>query len=79
MERFFFHLDEDGTILEDVEGIELPNLNAAQASAVQAARDIMAHDVSKGWLRLSCAIDIADYAGHHLLKVAFRDAVTISG
>ena len=29
MERFFFHLDEDGTILEDVEGIELPNLNAA--------------------------------------------------
>lgn len=79
MARFYFHLDEDGSIVEDFEGIDLLDLAAARASALQAARGIMAHDIEHGRLSLSTYIAIADADGRYLEQLVFRDAVVITG
>ena len=78
MARFYFHLDEDGSIVEDFEGIDLLDLAAARASALQAARGIMAHDIEQGRLSLSTYIAIADADGRYLEQLVFRDAVVIT-
>jgi hypothetical protein len=78
MARFYFHLDEDGSTVEDFEGIDLPDLAAAHVTAVQAARGIMAHDIERGRISLSAYIDIAGPDGSRLGQVVFRDAVTIT-
>ena len=70
---------EDGSIVEDFEGIDLLDLAAARASALQAARGIMAHDIEQGRLSLSTYIAIADADGRYLEQLVFRDAVVITG
>ena len=40
MSRFYFHIVSDGQTIPDEEGMELPNLLAAQAEAMASARDL---------------------------------------
>ena len=75
----FFHLHECGTLLEDEEGIELPDLAAARRAAVQSARDIMSGEIAAGRLCLGCRIEVRDTQGVTVLELPFREAVEISG
>jgi hypothetical protein len=77
MTRFFFNLDECGERTIDDEGFELAHIEAARAAAINAARDIIAAEVQKGRLCLSCRIEVTDAAGEIFLTVLFRDAVEI--
>ena len=45
MTCYFFNLHECGTVLEDEEGRELPDLDTARATAVADARAIMCAEV----------------------------------
>jgi hypothetical protein len=74
---YFVHVDAIGEA-EDDEGCELPDLGAAVAMAVSAARDIMAADVRAGRLDLDQRIDIRDGQGRTMAVLAFAHALDIA-
>ena len=76
MPRFYFHLYNDITSLDD-EGQEYDNLPIAHQKAVAAAREMAAEAVKNGHLTLSHRIEIADEAGEIVGTVWFRDILDI--
>lgn len=79
MALYFFNLHECGTVLEDIDGRELVDLEAAYANAVVEARSIMCAEVGEGRLCLSCRIVVLDADRHELLAVPFKQTITVSG
>jgi len=79
MARFFFHLRDCSGELIDEEGTELPSLAAAREKALEAARDILSHEMKAGRLNLSCRIDIADEQGRVVGSLPLRDAFETFG
>ena len=77
MPRYYFHLCECDGQVPDEEGMELPDLGAADRVAVRATRDLMASAVLRGELPLSHAIEITDQRGAVLKTISFAQAVTI--
>ena len=75
MPRFFFHDRNGDTRTEDVEGVDLPDLEAARAEAVAAVRQLAAADLQQNRQPRIRAIDIADAAGQQLATVSTRDDV----
>lgn len=73
MRRFFFHLREGGTRIEDPEGQELPSLDAAKAEAEAAVREILAERIRSGRAIDGSCVEIADEAGRILATVRFAD------
>lgn len=79
MKRFFFHLHECGDLTLDNEGREFPDMAAALIAATADARGLMAAEVLKGKLCLSCHIDVEDVESGERVRLPFRDAVALSG
>ena len=77
MAHYFFNI-VDGVRIDDEEGQELPDLEAARAEAVKSARSIMADAIWTGRLPLDEEIEIADQKGQVLAIVAFAEAVYIT-
>lgn len=77
MPRFYFHVCNGTGFVEDEEGRELPDLEAARQEAIKGARSIMADDLYRGQLDLSSFIEIEDEAHVHQLTIAFADLVEI--
>jgi hypothetical protein len=50
MAKYFFHLNECGSVTTDAEGGDLPDIAAARAYAIHEARVIMAEEVKRGAL-----------------------------
>jgi len=48
MPKFYFHVRKGNELIEDPEGMDLPNVVTARAEAIQAARDIQAEKVRFG-------------------------------
>ncbi|UVC12526.1 hypothetical protein IHQ71_30275 (plasmid) [Rhizobium sp. TH2] len=63
-----------GTIIEDYEGTELMDLDAARDEALQDARALMSAAMLDGWDISGRSIEICDEAGEVLLRVAFTEA-----
>jgi hypothetical protein len=76
MALYFFHLCDGSEDLLDVEGQELPDLDAAKAFALLCARDALSHEMRDGILDLRARLNVADTAGavvHTLpLEEAFK-------
>ncbi len=79
MAKFFVHLHESGTIVEDLEGIEARDLGAAVAQAVKGARAIMAADLATGSLCLTYHVEIEDADHAVVARLPFREMVSVSG
>ncbi|MEE7456101.1 hypothetical protein MPAR168_18550 [Methylorubrum populi] len=78
MARFFLHLRDGTELIEDPDGSELPDLNAARAEARDAARDIMAGMVRAGELLDGQQIEIRDAAGALLDVVRLKDVLRLT-
>ena len=78
MPRFFFHLYND-MIVEDEEGLELPDLATAREQAIVGGRELLCEQVRIGRMRLHHRIEVADEKGRIVLKVPFRELVDIEG
>ena len=78
MPRYFFHLFNDETTLDD-EGRELPNDAAARDRGAKDARIMAAESVRKGHLILDHRIEVTCEDGRKLDTIHFRDVVTIQG
>jgi hypothetical protein len=66
MGRFYFHLRQGDQLIRDDEGLDLPDLAAAQHEAVAAARELLAEAVKRGTPSVPDAFVIADEAGRTL-------------
>jgi hypothetical protein len=78
MPRFYLHLHECGSVLEDFEGLECASAEHAAQLALTNARDVMMGDLRDGRLCLSSHISISD-GTREVGRVIFRDAVVITG
>jgi hypothetical protein len=76
MPRFFFRLCDD-LDCEDPEGLDLPDLHAAQEEAIRNIRSILAEEVGRGNLPLKGRIEVRDETGSVALYVSFREALVI--
>lgn len=79
MNRYFLHLHECGTVLEDLEGRECASLEEATTLAIENARDVMVGELRSGKLCLGCFISITNVAKEEVGRIRFRDAVMLTG
>ncbi len=75
MPRYFFHVRENEGIVEDEEGLDFPDLGAARADALEAAREIMVAHIRKGLDVSHWYFEIADGSGWPVMAVRFSEAV----
>ena len=75
MPTFFFHLRDGGELIEDPDGSDLPDLDAARAEAIAGAREAVAEGVRAGKPVLGRSVEIADGAGRVLATVTARDVL----
>ena len=66
MGRFYFHVRTGDRLTPDEEGIEFPDLAAAQHEAVLAAREVLADAIMTGRSEVPEAFVIADERGRPL-------------
>lgn len=78
MPRYRFHVRDD-LHTDDAEGAELPDLESARETAMEAARELVCADIKNGWLNLDHSIEVTDDEGATLFTVTFREAFEIKG
>lgn len=76
MPRFFFRVVDD-MVAEDEDGLELPDLSAAEKEALRSARALACEQVAQGELHLEHRIEVEDESGERVLIVRFADAIAI--
>ena len=77
MPHYYLHICNGAGFVEDEEGQQLDNDEAARATAIHAARDIMAAELRTGELDLSSFIEVEDEAHKLLFTITFGDAINI--
>lgn len=77
--RCLFHLRNSGGYFPDEEGIDLPDLAAVRAAAVEGARSIIAHEAAVGRLPLSTVMEVDGEDGVRLFDLPFRETVVLDG
>jgi hypothetical protein len=76
MPRFFIHFrTADGTIANDQEGIDLPNLEDASEAAKHSIRELIGNDLKSDRLNPVEAAIIADENGRELVTIPTNDAL----
>jgi hypothetical protein len=78
MPRFYFHVYND-IVAIDEEGLELPDLEAARAQALESARELVCEGIHKGQLNLDHRIEVEDEDHKPVLILTYRDAFAVSG
>lgn len=75
MPRFYFHQNVRDGFLEDPDGSDLPDIEAARQEALAGARDLWASAIRDGCDLLGDSFVIADEDGAVLLTISFIDAL----
>ena len=76
MPRFYFHLYDDMTVIDE-EGLDLPGVDAARERGIANAREMACSQVLEGYLNLKHRIDVADESGHVVFTLPFRDTIDV--
>jgi hypothetical protein len=71
MALFYFHIVRSNGRVEDLEGEDFSDLEAAREEAVQGGRDLAAESMRQTGRFDEGAIEIADRDGRHVLTVPF--------
>jgi hypothetical protein len=75
--RYYFHLRDDMSV-DDEEGQELADLDAARRTAAKYALDMSAASILEhAKINLNHRIEVADGGGEIVLTVEFGDVVTV--
>ena len=75
--RYFLHLRDGETLIEDFEGEQYVDLNAAQDDAIVAARQMMAEKIRHGEVIDGQVIEICDEDGALVATVRFSDQLAL--
>ncbi len=77
MPRFHFNVAEGDRVIADIEGENLPNLDAARNEAINLAREIFADSVKSDRVPPDC-IQVTDGDGQEVLSVSLADLLPAS-
>jgi hypothetical protein len=72
MTRYFFHLRNGRNLIEDEEGLEFPDLDAACKEADASAREMLAEAIKMGHDDAPDAIVVCDAEGEKLYEVTLH-------
>lgn len=78
MPIFYLHVCNGGGFVEDTEGQELRDGEAARAVAIEGLRDILAGELRNGDLNTASFIEIEDEHGRKVRTVSFAEAVRVT-
>jgi len=78
MAHFFFHIRDGLDLIEDPDGIDLPDLDTAHAEALAEARDLLAARVKAGMIVDGQRFEITDATGIVLASVPLRNALRLA-
>ena len=78
MARFFLHLRNSNGHLEDEEGQELADIDAARQAAIASVRSIVSEEAETGFIDLRAPIPVFDENGALLLELPFSEAVEVT-
>ena len=79
MARYFFDFYECGNLFKADESVELPDIAAVREQAIKEARELMAEEVRKGELCLSCRIEVLDECQRPVMLLPFKEAIKLWG
>lgn len=77
MALFYFHLCSGDEFVEDQEGTEAADAQAAYLTAVQSLRGVMAGDVLRGYLNIASFIEIEDEQRSLVRTVPLTEVVAL--
>jgi hypothetical protein len=77
MPKYFFHIRDGSDLIEDLEGMELPDDNSIRTEALAAAREIMADRIKAGKSIDGQEFLIFDEAGSQVDVVPFAAGLKI--
>ena len=76
MPRYYRHIRQGDQLIHDTDGIELADLDAARADALEGIRDILAEAIRRGNdVPLDDAIIITSKAGREFMTIPFVEAL----
>lgn len=75
MPMFYFHIRQRKHLIEDADGLELPDLPTAIAEAHEDVRSLVAERLQTGKAIEPHVIEITDNRGLMLAKIGFQDVV----
>lgn len=75
MPIYYFHIQGCDELIRDLEGVDLPDMDAVRDEAREGARAIMADRVRKGSEPDHQAFRVDDDAGRTVLDYPFADAL----
>ena len=75
MPHYYFHIVEGGELIDDSEGIDLPDEASARDFATKAARSLLSAAVIEGSLPLDHTIVVADEKRGTLFEMTYGDVV----
>ncbi len=78
MPRYFFHLLDGASRLEDREGLKLPDHEAAWSHGVRSAREVIDIERDAGVLRPGRLVDIVDEDGAQVWAMPFDDGLGLA-
>jgi hypothetical protein len=78
MPRYYLHIRDEGRLVEDPDGSDLPDLEAARAEALEGARNILAAKVKAGKLIDDQRFEITDETGSVLAVMPLKDALRLA-
>ena len=73
--RFYLDILDDNQVLQDLEGIDFANLEAAISEATAGARDLVAHGIMQNEDVSGQVFRIRDGNGEVVATVPFRDTL----
>jgi hypothetical protein len=76
MPRFFIHSRDRVGLIEDVEGSDWPDFNAARSEALASARELLAAQLKANQTDGVEQLEICDALGHMLATVPLRDILS---
>lgn len=77
MPRYYFHIRSSDGLIPDPDGTELPDLPAAHAEAVSAARELLANLLRAGKVLDGQTFEISDDRGQVLDRLPFRSVLRL--
>lgn len=78
MPLYYLHVCNGNGFVEDEEGQELADLDAARSAALRGARDIMSEEIRRGELNPASFIEVEDAEHQLLFTLPFSEAVRIN-
>ncbi len=78
MPRYFFHLQDGTSRLQDEEGLKLPDPEAAWYQGMRSARDAIDREIKVGVFRPGLLVEVVDEEGEQVWAVPFEEVMSLA-